>query len=156
MRTPVPVLARRSAGAVATLLLLVGCSSSGGSRYPTAHQVALPAVARFQPGACRLHAPEVLAVGREANGLGTGAPPAQDARDRLEQNQQALGNASAGFDLATRPAVDRLVVEIGLVRLRADSHSYTPDLAQALAKAYQEVVTPCTAPRGSGTATPTP
>jgi len=134
----------RPALASLALALLAGCGSSG-----SAPSFAQPPVSSFHAGPCRTTAAATLEIGRDARKLGKAAVPPTDVRDRLKKDQTLLRAAQPDFDPATMPAVDALVVAVGVVRLRSDTNSYSPELGTALSKAYQAAVAACTAPTAS-------
>lgn len=118
--------------------LLAGCSSSS---QPALSQ---PKEGAFHAGTCRVIAPAVLGVGRDARRLGTDGSPPADVRKRLKQDQDVLVGVQPGLDPALAGPVGTLVVSIGLVRLRSDANSYDATLGTALSKAYDGVVAACT------------
>ena len=139
MRTPALVLI--------ALALTAGCGTSGkGSSFSQ------PPVSSFQVGPCRTTAPATLRIGRDARNLGKGRTIPEDIRAHLKADQDLLVAAQPDFDPTAKPAIDAFVIEIGLVRLRADTSGYEPALGAALSKAYDAAVQSCTAPK----ATPTP
>jgi hypothetical protein len=121
-----------------SLVVLAGCS--GGSSFSQ------PEASTFHDGTCRTIAPQVLSIGRDARKLGTSATPPVDVRDRLKQAQEALIAVQPTADAAVVAPLAKLVVSIGLVRLRADGNTYSPDLGTALSTAYDALVKSCTTP----------
>jgi hypothetical protein len=118
------------------LTALAGCSH--GSSFSQ------PKVSAFHVGTCRTVATQVLEVGRDARNLGTSASPPADVRDRLKQAQEALIAVQDTADPAVVAPLGKLVVSIGLLRLRSDGNEYTPDLGTALSQAYDAVLAACT------------
>lgn len=123
---------------VLPVLVLAGCS--GGSSFSQ------PAASAFHEGTCRTVAPQVLSIGRDARRLGTSATPPEEVRDRLKQAQEALIAVQPTADAAVVAPLAKLVVSVGLVRLRSDGNTYTPDLGTALSTAYDTLVRACTTP----------
>lgn len=121
-----------------SLSFLAVASCSSGSTF------AQPEAKAFHDGTCRTVASQVLSVGRDARKLGTSASPPDDVRDRLKAAQAALIAVQSTADAAVVAPLDKLVVSIGLVRIRADGNSYAPELGTALSAAYDAVVTACT------------
>lgn len=124
--------------AALSLAALAGCSS--GSTF------AQPAAKTFHAGTCRTIAPQVLSVGRDARKLGTAKIAPTDVRDRLKQAQEALIAVAPTADTAVATPLSKLIVSIGLVRIRADGNEYAPDLGTALSGAYDTMITACTKP----------
>ncbi len=142
-------MARPALAATGLLVVvaLAGCSNAtfdagpGTSPTPTLSQ---PDEAAFHPGGCRTAAPSVLQVGRDALLLGDGPTPDAEVQGRLAQAQDDIDAAAAALEPQERSAVQALVVSIGLVRLRADGNTYTPDLGTQLSSAYEDAVRACT------------
>ena len=118
------------------LTALAGCSHGSSFSQPKA--------TAFHEGTCRTVASQVLEIGRDARKLGTSASPPADVRDRLKQAQEALIAVQDTADPAVVAPLGKLVVSIGLVRLRSDGNTYTPDLGTALSQAYDAVLAACT------------
>ena len=136
----------RSALVLLPLALVAGCGSAS-----TAHAFPQPPVGSFHDGPCRTTAPAMLRIGRDARHLGKGRTPPQDLLEHLKADQALLVAAQPDFDPQSKPAIDALVIEVGLVRLRSDTTTYTPSLAPPLSEAYAAAVAACTAPTASAT-----
>jgi len=117
-------------------VLAAGCGQS--SSAATA-----PPVSAFTDGTCRVAAPDVLALGKAARGLGSG--PAVDAgtKEALKTAQDGLRTLAAGAEPAYKPSLDALVVSTGFVRIRADGNSYEPGLGRQLMGDYDAVLKAC-------------
>ena len=145
------VAARRLAGlaGLAALAgLVAGCSSQTGSSATTVKPA--PPVSAFSEGTCRVVAPDVLTIGRDAHRLGKG--PAVDAGvvASLTAAQTAVRQVAPGAEPRYQPALNSLVTAVGLVRLQARVGSYHPEQGANLVSAYDAVVGMCT------TAAPSP
>lgn len=129
---------------------LAGCT--GGARPGrTSSGPSQPPVSAFRDGACRTVAPAVLRVGRDARRLGTASQLPEDVAGDLTTDQATLSAAQPTVDADARPAFARLVVQLGLVRLRSDTHSFSKDLTPDLVASYDAAVAACTAARPGGT-----
>lgn len=126
---------------IALTLTCAACTSSGTKAAPTPSQ---PPVSAFAPGPCSTMATAVLDVGKQARSLGKGPTPPEDVRDRLKTAQATLRGIEPGLTPDLAGPVDKLVVAIGLVRIRADGNTYTSDLGTSLVTAYDAVVDLCT------------
>ncbi|MGZ6792090.1 MAG: hypothetical protein ACXVFV_03990 [Mycobacteriales bacterium] len=129
---------RAPAHAVVLLLLLAGCSSESRA------QDRQPAASAFRQGACHAVADAVLRIGRDARSLARGAAADDALRAHLKADQDALDAARAGLDPQLAPAFGRLVVAIGVVRLRVDTGTFTAAVAKGLTSADDAVVASCT------------
>jgi hypothetical protein len=117
------------------LLLAVGCSSSGGFDQPDRSD--------FLAGSCRDMATPVLGLGKTLHALGKAAPTTRQ-RDALRSDQGLLRKVTPSAALATD--YDALVQSVGIVRLRTDSDSYSPDVATTALASYEVLVKACTTP----------
>ena len=126
---------RRALPVLLALPLLLGACSSGPD---------LPAEGDFAEGTCRSAAPDVVAVGRALPELGDGPEVDRDVRSSLQDAQGRLKALAEAAEPTVKPGLDRLVVAVGLVRIRADGNTYDPALGEELQKAYDEVVRSCT------------
>ena len=132
-------MSRRLAAVVAFAALLTGCTSSDDGPE-------IPAESAFLEGTCRTAAPDVIAVGRTLPRLGDGGEVDQAVKDELRIAQDGLFALVETAEQAYMPALDELVVSVGIVRIRADSNSYEPDLGGLLRRSYERVLSVCTAP----------
>ena len=136
----------RPAAALLGLLLLVGCSSSSNAAS-TGPRV--PAESEFQAGTCASLAPDVIAVGKAIGRLGTGKVVGRDVKVSLRDAQDRIFAVTEAAEPTLKPALDDLVVKIGIVRIRADGNEYDASLGASLTKAYDQVVNVCTSPAPS-------
>lgn len=138
MRTPLP--------AAVALLALLGCTDAEPSATTTTAQPVLsqPPVSAFADGSCALAAEDVLAVGRDSRRLGDGGAVDADVTASLRDAQERLAALAETADARAKAPLDRLVVAIGLVRVRADGNTYEAALGQGLATAYDAAVSACT------------
>lgn len=132
-------MSRRLAAVVAFAALLAGCTSSGDGPE-------IPAESAFLEGTCRTAAPDVIAIGRTIPRLGDGGAVDQAVKDELRTAQDGLFALTSTAEQAYKPAFDELVVSTGIVRIRADTNSYEPDLGGLLRRSYERVLSVCTAP----------
>lgn len=131
---------RRVAALLSLPLLLSACSSS--SEKPAGPP--LPAETAFAEGACRLVAPDVVAVGRALPRLGEGGTVDQPVKDELREAQDRIFAVAETAEPQYAPALQELVVKLGAVRIRADGNTYEPELGDRLQEAYDDVVAVCT------------
>lgn len=112
--------------------------------------ISQPPSSAFAAGTCSLAAEDVLAAGRDTVRLGDGGDGkvADEVKDSLRETQDRLAPLAETADATAGPNVkaslDRLVVAIGLVRVRADGNTYEPALGQELRTAYDAAVLACT------------
>jgi hypothetical protein len=118
-------------------LVLCACTSSSGFSQPTA--------SAFTPGGCRDLAPAVLTLGKQIAALGS-KPPSKQARSALATAQKSVREQQSALDPALAPTVQSLVTAVGVLRIRADTNSYASGLRDDALKAYDAVVSACTAP----------
>lgn len=128
---------------MSALLLVAGCSGSTTPAGPP-----LPDTSAFAAGTCRTAAPDVLAVGRAIPRLASGAQGkpgavAGEVRDSLRDAQDRIAALAGAAEPAYKPALEKLVVQIGLVRIRADGNEYTSELGQTLTRDYDAVLRAC-------------
>lgn len=133
--------------ALLALVLLAGCTSSGGDDEPAA--VPLPAESSFAEGTCRQAAPDVLAVGGALPRLGDGGDVEQDVKDELREAQDRIFALAETAEPVYKPALDELVLALGIVRVRADGNTYETSQGELLKDAYEDVVEVCTGPAPS-------
>ena len=128
-------------------LAVTACSGSS-SGTPAFRQ---PPVSAFAAGTCRTVAPDVLAIGKQAQSLGAGGAVDKAVVTALEQAQTNLRPVVEGAEPAYQPALKRLVVATGLVRLQASLDSYKAETGKDLQTSYDAAVAACT-----GSPSPTP
>ena len=109
----------------------------------------MPAEGEFQAGTCASLAPDVIAVGKAIGRLGTGKVVGQDVKVSLRDAQDRIFAVTEAAEPTLKPALDDLVVKIGIVRIRADGNEYDASLGASLTKAYDQVVNVCTSPAPS-------
>ena len=132
----------RSAAALLGLLLLVGCTSSSGDAAPAGPRV--PAEKDFKDGTCASLALDVIAIGQAIPRLGSGGDVDQNVKVSLRDAQNRIFAVTEAAEPAIKPALDELVVKIGIVRVRADGNTYERSLGDLLIKAYDGVLDVCT------------
>ncbi len=126
---------RRAAPVLLALPLLLGACSSGPD---------LPKESAFAQGTCRTAAPDVIAVGAALPELGDGPKVDADLRSSLQEAQDRLSALAETAEPTYKPALDALVLSIGLVRIRADGNTYEPALGKDLQASYDKLVKICT------------
>ncbi|MDP3713659.1 MAG: hypothetical protein Q8R60_14385 [Mycobacteriales bacterium] len=141
MRTPLLVVALLAGTA------LTACQAVEKTPVATpTPTISQPPSSAFVAGTCSLAAEDVLAVGRDTVRLGDGGDGKVDpaVKDSLRETQDRLAPLAETADATAKAALDRLVVAIGLVRVRADGNTYEPALGQELRTAYDAAVLACT------------
>jgi len=126
----------RARALVPALLLATACTGGGSS-------FAQPKATAFSPGSCRDLASPVLALGKDLHDLGSKAPT-KDQAGAIKDAQTTVRGLLAAAPAELRPAVQKLVTQVGILRLRTDTDSYDTSLAKDAMTAYQELVTTCT------------
>jgi hypothetical protein len=130
-------------------LALAGCSGDSDSSDAGPTTPKQPAESAFAEGTCRSIAPDVLSIGKDARSLGDGGEVDKDVLTRLEQAQTRLRAVVEGAEPAYKPAIDKLVVAVGLVRFQAKPGRYQPQTGDNLVASYDGVVDVCTGPAAS-------
>lgn len=120
-------------------LLAAGCGGSSTSG-PT-----LPAVSAFRAGTCRVVAPDVLQIARDARRLGKGGDVPAQVLTSLASAQDRVKQVAPGAEPAYQPALTRLVVSVGLIRLQSGVGSYRTSQGQILQHDDAAVIAACTA-----------
>lgn len=120
------------------LTAVASCSSSSSSEPKQ------PAVSAFTAGTCRVAAPDVLQIGRAAYRLPGKGEPSSSLLGDLASAQDRLRQLEPGAEPAYRPALSKLIVTVGLIRLSSSVGSYRPAQATTLRADYAAVVKICT------------
>ncbi len=128
-------------------LVLAGCSGSSDAAKA-------PAASSFAEGTCRTVAPDVLELGRDASRLGDGGEVPAEVLSSLEKAQTNIRPLVEAAEPTYKPALDKLVIAVGLVRLQARVGTYRVETGDNLTKAYELAVQACTT-SSSSSATPT-
>jgi hypothetical protein len=123
--------------ATLAVVALAGAGCTGGKK----EQLLRPRLDQFHTGTCYDAAPTVLAVGDLAIRLKGATQMSTVDRTTLAAGQKELRALRTSAEL-DQPVKD-LVVAIGFVRLRVDSHSYEPSLMDGVLAAEQQVVKRC-------------
>lgn len=144
MRPPRPLLVALLLGLAAT-----GCTSSSDDA-PARFEP--PSAAALAAGPCALVADDLVAVGRLAFALRGVAAPDDAARTALQEAQDRLAAVAESADPAVKPALDRLVVRTGLVRIQADTRMLRDTVLTGMRTSYDDAARACTRARA---ATPT-
>ncbi len=134
--TPKTRAAGIAALSLAAAALLSACSG------PAKPAFIRPNPDEFRTGTCHDAAPAVLAIGDIGQRLaGAKAVPDPDSKVLTEHQKRLMGLRTSAE--LSQP-VSELVVAIGFVRLRVDSHTYDdPKLMTAMVDAQQKVVRAC-------------
>ena len=141
-----------SAGlAMLAVLAAAGCSGNDGGPAPVESVKAQPPPTAFREGSCQVGAPDILALGRDADRLGDGPGLDEEVTRSLAETQERLAELAQGVEPELKPAFDNLVVSTGLVRIRAVGKGYERQLGVEMAKAYDDLVALCTGPVPSAT-----
>jgi hypothetical protein len=131
--------------------LLVSCTSSDGPARPAGFRP--PPASSFRAGDCAAIADDLVALGRATYDLRGVASPDQTARDTLLGAQDRVAAIAETADPSVKPALDRVVLTSGLVRIQADTRMLKPEVLDDLRAAYEAAVAACT---DGATATPSP
>lgn len=123
-------------------LALAAAALAGACSGPAKPAFIRPNPDEFRSGTCHDAAPAVLAVGDIGTRLaGATAVPDADSKT-LTTEQKRLRGLRTSAELSQ--PVNELVIAIGYVRLRVDSHTYDdPALMAAMVDAQQKVVRSC-------------
>lgn len=103
-----------------------------------------PAASTFTDGTCRVAAPDVLAIGRDAGKLGKGPEISSAMESSMATAQRRLQTLADSAEPTYEPALRKLVVAVGIVRLRAHTGSYATSLGKDVVSAYDGVLAVCT------------
>ena len=155
MREPPLRLLRPLLPALLALPLLVGCTSSDDApAEPEALRT--PGPGAFDDGPCALVTDDVVELGRLTVDLRGVPAPGQADEDRVLSAQERVAAVAETAPASVKPALDRLVLRAGLIRLQSDTGMLSDDTLDAVREAYDEAVAACTAAGGSaGSATST-
>lgn len=137
---------RRAAIPVLTLLVTVtACSGGGTSAKPGPTLKQLP-VAAFTAGPCRAMAPDLLTIERDAAQLRSATTVSEPVLGRLKDAQGRIRALQPSFaaDKVLTPAIEDLVVAVGVVRLTAVSNVYKPTYAADVQRTAAAAITSCT------------
>lgn len=125
-------------------IICLGASGCSADEQPEpAPTLAQPALTDFAAGACQAAAPDVLAVGREVFALGEGPSAPPEVQKGLVDSQQRLNDLVATAPPEVAPALQEMVVSIGLVRLRAVGSALDASVLRTLGRDYDAVVQAC-------------
>ena len=143
---------RRAATALLTLLLTVTACSGGGTSAKPGPTLKQAPVAAFTAGPCRAMAPDLLAIERDAAQVGSAATVPEPVLGRLKDAQGRIRALQPSFvaDKVRTPAIQDLVVAVGVVRLTAVTNVYKPSYAGDMQRTAAAAITSCT------TAAPSP
>lgn len=137
---------RRAAISLLTVLLAVTACTGGRTSSTSASKLKQPPVASFAAGPCRAMAPDLLAIQRDGQQLGGAATAPRPVLNRLKDEQgrvRALQPALVA-DKLVGPAVEDLVIAVGVVRLNSDTNVYLPSYAADLRRAAAAAIASCT------------
>jgi hypothetical protein len=136
VRTPAAVTAALAALALAGSAL-AGCSS------PQFKEEKLPQPASFRTGSCAAAAEDTVALGRFTQRNRTAKELSDADRTELKTRQGTLVGLRSTLEDDLREPMEKLIVAVGFVRIRADSNTYTSKLLSDVDKARRAVQTVC-------------
>jgi len=148
MRIPAPLALAVCALAVC-VPALTACSGDSDSSDDGPTTPKQPAESAFAEGTCRSIAPDVLSIGKDARRLGKGGEVDKDILASLEQAQTRLRAVVEGAEATYKPALEKVVVAVGLVRFQAEAGRYQPMTGANLVTSYDAVIDVCTGPAAS-------
>ena len=128
----------------AALPLLIAVTAVAGCSSSSASGLKQPAVSAFTAGTCRVAAPDILQTGRAAYRLPGKGQPSSSVLADLASAQGRLRQLEPGAEPAYRPALSKLIVTVGLIRLSSGVGSYQPAQATTLRADYTAAVKTCT------------
>ena len=143
-------LLRLPATLLAAALLATGCTSD-----PEPAAFRPPPAGSIQDGPCALVADDVVALGRLAFELRGVAAPDEASSTALESSQDRIGAVAESADPAVKPALERLVLTAGLVRIQVATAMLRDEVLENMDVAYDDAVRACSggtapsAPTGS-------
>ena len=146
---------RRAAIPVLTLLVTVTACSGGGTSAKPGPTLKQPPVAAFTAGPCRAMAPDLLTMERDAAQLGSATTVSEPVLGRLKDGQGRIRALQPSFaaDKVLTPAIEDLVVAVGVVRLTAVSNVYKPSYAADVSRLAAAAITSCTSAAPSASPT---
>ena len=135
-----------------TVLLAAGLLATGCTSGPEPAAFRPPPAGSLDDGPCALVAEDVVALGRLAFELRGVAAPGPGPATALESAQVRVGAVAESADAAVRPALERLVLTTGLVRIEVATRMLRAPVLQNMDVAYGDAVRACS----GGAATPAP
>lgn len=131
---------RRTPAALVPLVLLAAACSGSSAGGPS-----LPAASAFTAGTCRTVATDLLQIARDARRLGKGGNVDGKVLDTLTRAQGVVMQIAPGAEPAYKPALSKLVVSVGLIRLQAGVGSYRVEQGAILQRDAAAAISACTA-----------
>lgn len=126
-------------------LLVAGCTSD-----PDPEAFRPPPPGSLAGGPCDLVADDLVALGRLAFDLRGEPDPGRSAAEALENAQDRVAAVAETADPVVKPALDRLVLTTGLVRLQVDTRMLRDQVLENMDVAYDEAVRACSTRAPSG------
>ena len=123
---------------LAATLLTTGCTSD-----PEPEAFRPPPAGSLEDGPCALVAEDVVALGRLAFELRGVTAPAEASATALESAQVRIGGVAESADPAVRPALERLVLTTGLVRIQVATKMLREEVLGNMDVAYDDAVRAC-------------
>lgn len=151
-----PPRPRRISRTTVAVLLVALAACTDDPAAPAATALTQPPETAFREGSCRVAAPDVLALGRDAARLGDGPMVPEDVGVSMADAQGRLAELQEGVEAELSPAFIELVVATGFVRIRADGNTYERDLGARMSNAYDALVALCTGTAPTSGTAPTP
>lgn len=146
---------RRAATPVLTLLLAATACTGGGTSAKPGPTLKQPPVAAFTAGPCRAMAPDLLTIERDAAQLGSATTVSEPVLGRLKDAQGRIRALQPSFaaDKVLTPAIQDLVVAVGVVRLTAVTNVYKSSYAADVQRIAAAAITSCTSAAPSASPT---
>lgn len=142
-------LSRLAPVLLAAALVATGCTSD--TEEPEAFRP--PPVGALQDGPCALVADDVVELGRLAFDLRGEPAPDQAAADALAAAQDRVAAVAESAEPGVEPALDRLVLTAGLVRIQVATKMLREEVVENMDVAYDDAVRACS---GEGGPAPAP
>lgn len=129
----------RSPIVLTVLCAVAAAGCSAGSEAPRR-----PPVSAFTEGTCRTAAPELLQISNDAGRLGSGGEVDKSVIASLTSAQDQLDAMAQAAEPPYKPALTKLVVSVGLVRLQARVGTYRTDQGAQLQRDVDAAIAVCT------------
>ena len=134
---------------LAAALLATGCTSD-----PEPEAFRPPPAGSLDDGPCALVAEDVVALGRLAFDLRGVAAPDEASAAALESAQVRVNGVAESADAAVKPALERLVLTTGLVRIQVATKMLRDEVLANMDVAYADAVRACSGDAASSAPTP--
>jgi hypothetical protein len=131
---------------VATAVLIGAVVTDRQRTSPPEPRLALPAVDRFTPGACRDSAEAIRSLARLTHGDDVAALSAAD-RDELRRAQDRLVALRAAATADVRTPMEAVILAVGYLRIRLDSRTAEPRYLRDVEAARAQLEKACVSAR---------